>query len=377
MCGVWSEADEPLIFLQWSGRTVEALRLGGSRLFVCDTALHNCISVRQFKAYIAGLWNIPQYRVHLSVWVNHEGEWKPTVLTIRGEWLRWRRFECDITRQPQWVCGDGYVMLGPSYAISYLTYWIFEQALSKRPWYFVCEHCQVRVRCEFPAWSYDNIDEDGDPWSDRSESDWSDTDAEVALVCPAPSISRPPLSLMDMYAPCTCEQSWFSSGWRCPHVGDAKVAQRLVSNIIGLKRELKLSSAAKWANCTAEYDRAEASIKALQRRIIALRFLLNDEEVFDRAWDAVFDRKVEVCVYTEVFEGLPLQFSVSSGSTVGALKDMIQKSGGFVDSLQQFSCCVADPDRAIMRDEDHVGQWDRGYSEPLNVRLCNMGSLRQ
>ena len=56
---------------------------------------------------------------------------------------------------------------------------------------------------------------------------------------------------------------------------------------------------------------------------------------------------------------------------------MIQKSGGFVDSLQQFSCCVGDPDRAIMRDEDHVGQWDRGYSEPLNVRLCNMGSLRQ
>ena len=136
------------------------------------------------------------------------------------------------------------------------------------------------------------------------------------------------------------------------------------------------NEAAKGANRTAEYDRAEASIKALQKRIIALQFLLNDNEVFDRAWDAAFDRKVEVCVYTEDFEALPLRFSVSSGSTVGALKDMIQKSVGFGDSLQQFSCCVGDPDRAIMRDEDHVGQWGRGYSEPLNVRLCNMCPLR-
>ena len=102
---------------------------------------------------------------------------------------------------------------------------------------------------------------------------------------------------------------------------------------------------------------------------------MNDEEVYDRAWDAAFDRKVEVCVYTEDFEALPLRFSVHIGNTVGALKHKII-SRVFGDSLQQFSCCVADPDRAIMRDEDHVGQWGRGYSEPLNVMLCNMCPLR-
>ena len=157
-------------------------------------------------------------------------------------------------------------------------------------------------------------------------------------------------------------------------MGDSEVAHCLVSIMIELKEELKLSSTAKKTNCTAEYDRAEANIEALFEKIDDLQGFLNDGEVCDRAWDAAFNRKVEVCVYDEDFKALLLQISVPIGTTVGALKDTIQKYYDLSDSLQQFSCCVGDRERAIlMRDKDHIGQWDRSNSEPLNVRLCNMG----
>ena len=175
MCGELSEADGPPIYLYWSGCTVEAVLLSGSRLFKCDTASHNCTSVRPFKDYIAVLWSIPRYRVHLSEWVEQDGGWKPTVLTIRGEWLRWRLFECEGGKVCQWrVCNDERLN---HYGISYLTYWTRHPAIPKQPWYFVCEHCQVRARRDFLDRSYDNIDEDGDPWSE-TETEWTESESD-------------------------------------------------------------------------------------------------------------------------------------------------------------------------------------------------------
>ena len=94
----------------------------------------------------------------------------------------------------------------------------------------------------------------------------------------------------------------------------------LVSIMIELKREMKASSTAKRTNCTAEYDRAEANIEALYEALYETSKRLNDEEVFDRAWDAAFNRKVEVYVYDEDFKALLLQISVPIGTTVRALK---------------------------------------------------------
>ena len=164
---------------------------------------------------------------------------------------------------------------------------------------------------------------------------------------------------------------WLSSwGWKCPHVGDSKIAHCLVSIIIEMHREFKLSSTSKEANCTADYNRAEAKIEVLKQRIIGLHCILNDKKVYDRAWDAAY-RKIEVCVYGEDFKALLLQMFVPIGITVRALKLKIQNLYGFAVSLQQFSCCVGDSERAIlMGDEDHIGQWHQRNSAPLNVRLC-------
>ena len=172
MCGELSETDGPPIFLYWSGRTVEAMTLSGTSLFVCDTASHNCTSVRPFKDYIGVLWSIPRYRVHLSEWVEQDGGWKPTVLTIRGEWLKWRLFECD------WLL-NGACGLNIGWRPKCVTYWAPVQWRTKMPWYFVCEQCQVSVRRDLPGWDYDNINADGYT-SDSSDTDWSDTDMSIA-----------------------------------------------------------------------------------------------------------------------------------------------------------------------------------------------------
>ena len=42
-------------------------------------------------------------------------------------------------------------------------------------------------------------------------------------TCPAPYISQVPLSLKEIYAPCTCEHIWFVCGWKCSHVIDSEV----------------------------------------------------------------------------------------------------------------------------------------------------------
>jgi len=230
----------------------------------------------------------------------------------------------------------------------------------------------------WPAKVVEMLDEFETVWLKSEPEDQPGGEPERQPECepedPASYVSGPTLSLKDMYAPCTCEQIWFGSGWRCPHVGDSEVARSLVLIMIELKREFKLSSIAIKAYCTAGYDRAEANIEALQKRIFDLQFLLNDADVCDRAWEAALDRKVEVCVYGEDSEALLLRTSVPIGTTVGALKAEIQDSYDFAYRLQQFSCCVGDRERAIlMRDEDHIGQWGRSNSELLNVWLCNMG----
>ena len=163
LCERWIE-EEPPIQLYWDGGVVEGCRLGGDRLFVFSTEYISngprC-AARVLEDHVAALWCVERYRVHADCWLLRDGDWRPAVLRIRCEWLRWRLFE---------YAGVGWD--AASHLPKCITYASYKGGFPI-PWYFICEACQRERRQEDGGWSYENINADGGA-STASSTEWSD-----------------------------------------------------------------------------------------------------------------------------------------------------------------------------------------------------------
>ena len=180
LCERWIE-EEPLIQLYWDGGGVEGRRLSGDRLFVLamEYTSNGFAAARDLEDFVAALWCVERYRVHADGWLPFKFDWRPAVVRIRAEWLRWCICEDGGVGRLVWVAalgrqirGVGPIMGGhyrfraASHLPKCITY------ANARPWYFICEACQRERRQEDAGWSYENINVDGGA-STASSTDWS------------------------------------------------------------------------------------------------------------------------------------------------------------------------------------------------------------
>ena len=167
LCERWIE-EEPLIQLYWDGGVVEGRRLSGDRLFVLSTEYINngVAAARVLEDHVAALWCVERYRVHADCWLLRDGDWRPAVLRIRGEWLRWRYCFCEYSGFTCWDTQTGLASHLPK-CITYDN--VSRTHLSRSwlpiPWYFICEACQRERRQEDAGWSYENINADVIDWT--------------------------------------------------------------------------------------------------------------------------------------------------------------------------------------------------------------------
>ena len=163
LCERWID-EEPPIQLYWGGGVVEGCRLSGDSLFILDTEYtHNGFAAaRVLEDHVAALWCVERYRVHAEGWLPRDGDWRPAVLKIRGEWLRWRLCE--------YSCVSG-CDTAP-HLPKCITYAHKGRSWLPLPWYFICEACQRERRQEDDGWGYKNINADGGA-STGSDSEWS------------------------------------------------------------------------------------------------------------------------------------------------------------------------------------------------------------